>query len=196
MSAMTSELNLTPAARRILEVASRLFYENGIRAVGVDLIAREAGVTKKTIYDRFGSKDALVRAYLDTRTQFWNELIASRVERDEFGPRERLLAMFDILDEQMRDRGCAFINAHAESSEQELAAYSITRDQKIWLKSYFSDLASQAGFVDPDALATQLLMLHEGAFIAYAMAGERSAASSARAAAEVLIDSATRDWRQ
>ncbi len=64
-------VRMTPGARRVLEAAERLFYEHGIHAVGVDLIAAEAGVTKKTLYDRFGSKEQIVVEYLAGRDERW-----------------------------------------------------------------------------------------------------------------------------
>ena len=67
---------MTPAARRALEAAGRLFYERGIHAVGVDLIAAEAGVTKKTLYDRFGSKEQIVVEYLADRDERWRAFLA------------------------------------------------------------------------------------------------------------------------
>ena len=72
---------LTPGARRVLDAASELFYERGIHAVGVDTIAEAAGVTKKTLYDRFGSKEALVVAYLQHRDARWREHLADHLAR-------------------------------------------------------------------------------------------------------------------
>ena len=74
-----SEPVLTPAGHRLLDAASALFYARGIRAVGVDLIAEEAGTTKKTLYDCFGSKDALVALYLRRRAMRWQEFLRSRL---------------------------------------------------------------------------------------------------------------------
>lgn len=72
-------VRMTPGARRVLEAAERLFYEHGIHAVGVDTIAAEAGVTKKTLYDRFGSKEQIVVEYLAGRDERWRELLAGRL---------------------------------------------------------------------------------------------------------------------
>ncbi len=104
---------MTPGARRILEVATRLFYRDGIHAVGVDTIAAESGVTKRTLYDRFGSKDTLVAAYLRRRHQVWWERFERRI--DEADP-PRALVVFDAYldDSTMVSRGCAFVNAAAE----------------------------------------------------------------------------------
>src|SRR3954447_6244732 len=99
---------MTPVGARLLESACRLFYERGIRGVGVELIAQDAGTTKKTLYDRFGSKDALVTVYLRRRGAQWQEhVLACLTDRPDPGP-DRLLAVFDAaaawLDRQRR--GC------------------------------------------------------------------------------------------
>src|SRR5699024_12348420 len=93
--------SLTPAARMILDTSGRLFYERGIAAVGVDAIAAEAGVTKKTMYDQFGSKAALVVAYLEERVQDFSHLVESSVDEQE-GP-ARVLAVFDEHGVRMDD---------------------------------------------------------------------------------------------
>lgn len=191
MSTLDTEQALTPAGKRILDVASRLFYEHGIRAVGVDMIAREADVTKKTIYDRFGSKDQLITRYLEARDRMWREVILSRIDQANLKPSEKILAVFESLDDwfqrEMQPRGCSFINAYAELAESDHPARPVIQGEKRWLRSLFRDLAAQAGYSDPDSLATQLHLLHEGAYIAYSITGIQDAAWQARAAAEVLL---------
>src|SRR4051812_17713365 len=92
---MTYDAPTTPAGLRLLDTAARLFYEHGIRGVGVELIAQDAGTTKKTLYDRFGSKDALVTVYLRRRGAQWQEhVLACLADRPDPGP-DRLLAGFD-----------------------------------------------------------------------------------------------------
>ncbi len=189
-TATTTERDLTPAGKRILDTASRLFYEHGIRAVGVDMIAREANVTKKTIYDRFGSKDELIRTYLQRGDQQWHSLISEQVERPGSTPRERILAMFEIMRDEVRTRGCSFINAYAEFSEVDHPAFEVARGQKVWTREYFTRLAREAGVSDPETLGSQLALLHEGVYIAFAMAGDEDAAEHARSAADVLLTAA------
>ena len=85
----------TVAGERVLDAASDLFYRHGIRAVGVDLVAEVAGTTKKTLYDRFGSKDELVARYLRRRALRWEAFLSARL-RESAGP-DRALAVFDAL---------------------------------------------------------------------------------------------------
>ena len=119
MDAMTTDEgelvlpDLTPAAGRILDAAAELFYLHGIHAVGVDTIAAASGVTKRTLYDRFGSKDVLVATYLRARHVAW---WARLDERLEVAPAPRALAVFDAYAEDAPsvERGCAFLNAAGE----------------------------------------------------------------------------------
>lgn len=119
---------MTPGARRIMEVASELFYRHGIHAVGVDTIAAESGMTKRTLYDRFGSKENLVAVYLRARhRQWWARLD----ERLADAPAPRVLGVFDayLYDGLPSDRGCAFLNAAGELPTDH-PAYRVVRAHK------------------------------------------------------------------
>ncbi|WP_143626387.1 TetR/AcrR family transcriptional regulator, partial [Streptomyces viridosporus] len=113
-------ITLTPAARRVLEAAGRLFYERGIHAVGVDLIAAEAGVTKKTLYDRFGSKEQIVVEYLAARDERWRAFLAPYLDAAGPEPAARVLAVFEASRAWAAEhgsKGCSMVNAHAEISD-------------------------------------------------------------------------------
>ncbi|MCG0286619.1 TetR/AcrR family transcriptional regulator [Streptomyces sp. PSAA01] len=157
---------LTPAARRILDTAAELFYGQGINAVGVDLIAKRSGVTKKTLYDRFGSKEALVAAYLRERDERWRAWLTAEVEKSP--PVDRALVTFDALAlwvARENPRGCGFVNAAAELPDAGHPARQVIADQKRWLRGYLRRLCEEAGVTDPDELADELLLLHEGATV-------------------------------
>lgn len=180
---------LTPGARRILEVASELFYWRGIHAVGVDTIAAESGVTKRTLYDRFGSKDALVTAYLHARDRRWRELVLAALNSAGPDPVARILSPFDVLPAWLapNSRGCSFVNAFAELPEHDHPGRQLIVAEKTWLRDLFRQLLDEAEVPEPDTLAAQLLSLHEGVIITHSIAGETTAASTARAAAAILI---------
>lgn len=155
---------MTPAARRIVAAAEELFYSRGITAVGVDLIAEHAGVTKRTLYNRFGSKDHLVAAYLEERDRRWRSLVRAAVDACD-SPVDAVTAPFDALRtwSVTNTRGCAFINALAELPDPAHPAHVIAAGQKLWLLGLFGERAAAAGCAHPAALAAQLLVLHEGA---------------------------------
>lgn len=155
---------LTPAGRRIAATAEELFYNRGITAVGVDLIAEHSGVTKRTLYNQFGSKDQLVATYLAERDRRWRSLVRAAINACEH-PAEAVTAPFEALRtwSEANSRGCAFINALAEIPDTAHPAYRVAADQKSWLLNLFQDLATTAGCAEPETLATRLLVLHEGA---------------------------------
>src|SRR6201995_3827469 len=113
-----------PSAReRLLAAANELFYDEGVHTVGIDRVIERAGVAKASLYNTFGSKDELVRAYLETRHASVTEWIMRAVDRYDT-PRERLLAVFEGQAELFARpgyRGCAFARASAESHPGDLA---------------------------------------------------------------------------
>ena len=165
---------LTPGARRVLDAASTLFYERGIHAVGVDTISEAAGVSKKTLYDRFGSKDALVVAYLQHRDARWRAHLASALDKVPEPGVDRVLAVFDAAIDWSDDnspKGCSAINARAEVSDADGAQSvfpEVTR-QKVWLLDLFAELCLEAGIADPVGTAQTLTLLYEGAIVTVGM---------------------------
>jgi AcrR family transcriptional regulator len=190
---VSEEAVLTPAAERVLDVAGKLFYANGIHAVGVDLIAHEAGVTKKTLYDRFGSKDTLVGYYLRRRDERWREHVRATVERGtRTAPARKPLLVFDALEEWMRTenpRGCAFVNAHAELPDGDHPGRLAIAEQKRWLLDYLRELAEAAGSRNPKRLAGSLLILLEGAMVTGSLDVVPDSVRTARNLARSLLES-------
>lgn len=190
---MESVIEWTPKAEAILTAASRLFYERGIHAVGVDLIAAEAGVTKKTLYDRFGSKERLVVEYLRRRDASWREHLAARLEAAPGEPRARLAAVFDASAEWMAQnsgKGCSMVNAHAEISDPAHPAYPVIVGQKAWMLDLFRGIVAQAALPDPDGIARTVMLLHEGALVADGMHTFPAPIRHARDAAVALLPGA------
>ncbi|GHF29619.1 TetR family transcriptional regulator [Amycolatopsis deserti] len=189
---METEKPLTPAAERILAVAGKLFYDNGIHAVGVDTIAAEAGVTKKTLYDRFGSKAELVALYLSRRDERWREWVRGYAD-PRSTPQRRLLRVFDALADWMRvenTRGCAFVNAHAELPGADHPALQPIAASKEWLLDYLRQLAADAGARNPARLAEALLILIEGATVVASLDVVPTAVAAAKRVAKLLIEEA------
>lgn len=166
---------LTPGARRVLDAASRLFYERGIHAVGVDTIADEAGVTKKTLYDRFGSKETLVVAYLQHRDARWREHLTAHLATVPTAGTDRVLAIFDAAiswSDENSPKGCSAINARAEIGEgnDDHPVFPEVARQKTWLLELFVDLCAEAEVPDPRRMAEAMMLLYEGAIVTVGMA--------------------------
>jgi len=174
-------------AARILAAADKLFYEQGIRAVGVDTIAAAARVSKRTLYNYYPTKDDLIAAYLTARFK--------HVEPSDAPAREQILAYFDRLEKIMSDggfRGCPYVNAVCELSDRKHAATSIAVRFKEERLRWYQTLLERMSVADPRGLAMQLQILVEGAIASALVRDDPSFARSARAAAEILLDAATR----
>src|SRR5690242_4262526 len=187
-----------PSAReRLLAAANELFYNEGVHTVGIDRIIEQAGVAKASLYNTFGSKDELVRAYLETRYANVTGRISRAIESYD-APRERLLAVFEGQGElfaQPGYRGCAFARASDESHPGDVAEQA-TEAYRGWVRTLLTDLAAQAGVPEPEVLARQLHLLYEGAGQSARLDRDPAAAATARAAAAVLLDAAlSRDGR-
>ena len=178
-------LSTPTCVERILAAADRLFYAKGIRAVGVDAVAAAAGVSKRTLYNHYPSKDALIAAYLQARFK--------HIAPSDAPAREQILGAFDRLERMFADgsfRGCPYVNAVTELGDPKHAAASIAVQFKEQRRLWFRALLERLGVKEPDVLATQLQLLSEGALSAALVRGDPALARTARAAAEVLLDAA------
>jgi AcrR family transcriptional regulator len=170
---------------RILETADRLFYLQGIRAIGVDTIAAEIGISKRTLYNHFPSKDALIAAYLERR------FVQPRAS--DKPPAEQILGTFDALERRFsaRDfRGCPFVNAVAELGREDQSVRRIAIAFKESRRLWFRDLLHQLGVTDPQALATQLALLVDGSIAQDLVRNDPAMARAAKEAARVLLANA------
>jgi AcrR family transcriptional regulator len=176
---------------RLLAAANELFYEHGVHTVGIDTIIERAGVAKASLYSTFGSKDGLVRGYLEARHEARRARLTAEIERHE-DPKDRLLAIFDVLATTVAQpgfRGCAFANAVAES-ELDSAAADVTRGVRRRLLDTMVELTTALGVGDPAALARQLTVLYDGALAQSRLDPTPAAAEAAKAAANELVDAA------
>ncbi len=170
---------------RILETADRLFYLRGIRAIGVDTIAAEIGVSKRTLYNHFPSKDELIKAYL--RRRFVQMPVSGKP------PAEQILGTFDSLQRRFaaKDfRGCPFVNAVAELGADDRAVKKIAIAFKESRRLWFRDLLTQLEVANPDGLATQLTLLVDGSIAQDLVRDDPSMALAAKEAARVLLRNA------
>jgi AcrR family transcriptional regulator len=182
---MTRSTGKTAMQNRILETADRLFYRQGIRAIGVDTIAAEAGISKRTLYNYFPSKDELIIAYLSRRIRPMPE--------SSLPPAGQILGDFDRLERSFASggfRGCPFVNAVAELKEQQHAVTKIAAAFKEQRRIWFRDLLKQLDVAHPDDLAMQLMLLVDGAIAAALVRGDAKVAQVARDAARVLLAAA------
>lgn len=182
---------------RVLAAAGELFYAEGITASGVDRVAAVAGVSKRTLYKHFGSKDALVAACLQARDAPIRDTFTTGAEAVTDDPRGQLEAVFTVLAEWMSraGRGCPFVNAAVELPDPTSPARQIARLHKAELRRWIRTRASAAGAADPDTLSWQLMALFDGAIAQRLVLGADAPAGPIAAAVATLLDAATSDRR-
>lgn len=180
------------ARERLLTAADQLFYREGVHVVGVDRIAEQAHVTKATLYNTFGSKEELVRAYLEQHMRRRQARIG-RILQSNDTPTERILGIFGEIEKLLEGsdfRGCRFIMATAESRPGD-ASEVVSEEYRAWLRSVFTDLARDAGAANAKELGRRLLLLYDGAAVAARMDQDRrGAAAATRSAVKALIEAA------
>lgn len=182
------------ARQRLLQAADVLFYREGVHTVGIERILEQAGAAKASLYSTFGSKEELVRAYLEQRATEVKERAEKRMAGVE-DPRARILAVFDGLKDRVAEGdyyGCPFIRACTEGPPGPSAARDVASAFRAWRQELFATLTREAGVPDADGTARQLSILYDGAAVGVAMDGDPGAAVAARGAAESLLGSPAR----
>jgi AcrR family transcriptional regulator len=181
--------NVGSARERLLAAANELFYLEGIHTVGIDRVIERAGVAKASLYSTFGSKDELVRAYLEGRARSRQERVSKRIASHD-NPRDQILAIFDLLGETVAQptfRGCAFINASAEGPRDESKTQQVCVRSRAWMRGVFVGLARDYGAGDGERLGRQLSLVYDGAMDSAAVDRDPGIAREARLAAETLL---------
>ncbi|GAA1088500.1 MULTISPECIES: helix-turn-helix domain-containing protein [Kitasatospora] len=184
------------ARERLLTAAERLFYEEGIRAVGVERILSESGVGRASFYRHFPSKDDLVVEVLRRRDAAWRSWLTDTVEASPRGTDDLALALFDGLAERFAAadfRGCAFINTMVEEADPASPAHRVAAEHKEKVIEYLDGLLAAAGYRGHRTLAGQLALLGDGAIVAALRERTTDAAPRARAVAEALLATAERE---
>ena len=177
------------ARQRILDAAAELFYRDGINATGVERLAAESSVSKRTLYQHFPSKTAVVEEYLRSIEQRVADSVLPGA--DSQTPRERLLAVFEAPTGRSGPlRGCPFHNAAVEAAGVMPGVQEIVRANKRAFIDALTEVAEQAGAADPQLLGSELGVLYEGAAALATSLDDGSPWAQARAAAETLIDQA------
>jgi AcrR family transcriptional regulator len=178
---------------RIADQAAELFHVHGITATGVEALSRAAGISKRTLYERFGSKDGLIAAAFAVRDEPVFELYTGAVERRGAPPADQLKELFGELEAVIRSpdfRGCPFTSATSELCDEDHPAHPVIRRHKERLRRWMRGRARAAGAADPAKLSRQLMVVFDGAMVQCLVQRSARPAREAREVAEGLIDAA------
>lgn len=187
--------DVTDVRERILETASGLFYREGVRAVGVDVVVAAAGVAKTSLYRHFRTKDDLIAAFLTREDEdFWRtwEAVAEQ-HRDD--PSGELKAHMDWIGERVgrpNYRGCPQLNVAAEFPQAEHPARLVATAHKLELRRRLLAIAHGLGVARPEALAGQLAVLINGAFVSGPILSASEAKGLLQGAAQALVEASRR----
>jgi AcrR family transcriptional regulator len=178
------------AREQILETATKLFYRQGFRAVGIDTIIAESGVAKMTLYKHFPSKDDLIVAYLERSNAAWWGWVEEVTKPFEGKPRKQLETIFEgvaKLASSPQCMGCTFTGAAGEFPELDHAGHKAAKVHKEQVLAKFKELAKAAKLKEPQAVAEHLTLLLDGAWNAARMFGPNSHAKRVAEAAKIIL---------
>ncbi|MXP56876.1 TetR/AcrR family transcriptional regulator [Pantoea sp. Taur] len=183
----------TDTRDKILKTAEELIYQNGIHAMGMDLLVKTSGVARKSLYRHFANKEDVASAALTERDERWMQWFRTESDKGKT-PQERILNMFTVLKSWFESdgfRGCAFINTAGEVGDPEDPVRQIAKMHKQKLLDYTLELAKQLNVEHPEDLARQLLILLEGAITMSYVMGDGSAADNAQDIAKLMLERAS-----
>ena len=178
---------------RILATASKLFYKNGVHAVGVDLVVAESGIAKTSLYRHFGNKDALVAAFLEAEdADFWRQwdAIAQRHSNDPEGELEAYLDWMDIRLRRPGYRGCPQLNVVAELADPKHPAHHIATGHKERMCGRLTEIAKRLNLPRPKRVGAQLALAFDGAFMSAPLGAGEPMARTLRDTVHALLKAA------
>ncbi len=182
----------TSTRDKLIETAHELFYQDGFHTVGLDRILVEVGVTKTTFYNHFESKDELMLAVLQKHDRWWRDTFQQKLR--ELGgdrPRDQLAAVPDVLDwmfESDEFNGCIFVNVSVQFPMLHDPAHQAAASHKQSMEDILREIAGYAGAADPKALAKEMSLVMEGAYVTRQVTGDRKASETARSLTNLLLE--------
>jgi AcrR family transcriptional regulator len=171
--------------------ALKVFYDNGFHASGMDLIAKEVGISKTSIYKFFRTKEELILATLDLRDRHFREWLFNFVEKRASSPKEQILAIFDAHNEwfyQDDFKGCMFIKASAEYQNLEDPIHRKVVEHKLQIIDYIETKTKWMGVKDSKELAEEINIIIEGSIVTAKMLGPKNIIERAKASVVLLLE--------
>lgn len=179
----------------LVQKALLIFYQHGFHATGMDMLVKETGISKTSMYKHFRTKEDLILAVLRLRDENFRNWLYRRIEELANDPKDQLIAMFDALEEWFGEpgyKGCMFIKASSEYQDPTHPIHKQSADHKRMLERHFTAIAEKANLPGPSAIARQLLLLKEGAIVTAHLGHTENPAHDAKRAAMTLIESSMR----
>ena len=181
----------TPTRGRLIEAAVKRFYRDGFRNVGLDQVLADVGISKTAFYKHFESKDALMLAVLEAKNA-WLQDVLQEMVRSHSGPHpaDQLRGLFDVVEQFVASdefQGCIFVNVAMEFPLAHDPAHQAAAQHKQAIEAIVRDIATQAGADDPRALAQELCLIMEGAYVTRQVTGDPATIHIARRVADSVL---------
>jgi AcrR family transcriptional regulator len=181
----------TPTRQRLIDAAGRRFYRDGFRNVGIDQVLADVGISKTAFYKHFESKEDLMLAALEDHDR-WARQMFREMARERGGPTPigQLHALLDVVEHIVQSddfQGCIFVNAAMEFPLQHEPAHLAAAASKQAIEDIVCSIAAEAGAADPSALAKQLCLIMEGAYVTRHVTGNKQTVEIARRVADLVI---------
>ena len=181
----------TDTRQRLTEAATARFYRDGFRNVGLDQVIADVGISKTAFYKHFQSKDDLMLAVLEQKNlwlqQTFRDMIQAQGGTTAAG---QLRSLFNVVEQIINSEefhGCIFVNASMEFPLPHDPAHEAAAQHKHAIEAIVAELAARAGAANPSALASELCLIMEGAYVTHQVTGDRQAASIARRIADLVL---------
>lgn len=174
----------------LVSKALKVFYRDGFHATGMDKLVAETGVSKTSMYKHFRTKEDLIVAALRLRDENFRTWFFQRIGEMADTPAKCIIASFDALKEWFEEdgfRGCMFIKAGAEYQDADHPIHMLAAEHKKLLLEHFTAVAEQAGARDAEKLASQIVLLQEGAIVSAVLLKNCDPAEHAKDAAKDLL---------
>lgn len=183
----------TSRREHLIETAIEVFSEHGFHATGIDTLLERAGMSKRTLYTYFRSKEELILAVLRHKDGLLRNQLMSTVNKVGGDPETRLLAIYDVAEAWFKQKdffGCIFINAVGEYASDDSPIRQISIEYKRLMRSYILSLCSQLEIESPNDLADALALIFEGAIVTAQVSNNSQSAKTAKKVAATLIKEA------
>jgi AcrR family transcriptional regulator len=181
----------TGTHERLIDAAVRRFYRDGFRNVGIDQILADVGISKTAFYKHFECKDDLMLAALERQDRWLNETFREMIrERGGPAPADQLRALFDVVEtiiDSDEFHGCIFVNVSMEFPLPHEPAHVAAARNKQAIEATVREIAERCGVADPGALAQELCLVMEGAYVTRHVTGNRETIAIARRIADRVI---------
>jgi len=183
---------LTPTRERLVEAAVRRFYRDGFRNVGIDQVLADVGISKTAFYKHFQSKEDLMIAALERQNDWLQSTFRTMVRERGGTAIQQLQGLFDVVEliiESDGFHGCIFVKVAMEFPLRHEPVHILAAKSKTAIEDFVQALAFEAQADDPSALAQELCLLMEGAYVAKHLGGGKNTIERARRLAHVVIES-------